>query len=337
MKNGKRNLFALALTIAWGMPVAWARGETDYFQLATLAGERGEDAKSIELCSAAIERDPEDVLALFVRANLVAQGGDFEKAITDYTEVIRLHPGFDDAYYRRGLIHQVQNRSEEALADYSEALRLNPDFQLAYANRSDVLGELGRHEAAIADLGEVIRLEPTFAQAYSNRGLSYQDRGDLVRALADFSDAIRLEAESASGESYANRGRVHDKLNDFEGAIGDYEMAIRLEPNLISIHNSLAWIRATCPEAVFRDGKKAVEHATTACELLDWSEPACLDTLASAYATQGDFSRAVEWEEKAIELMDEKEVGLEEFRERLVLFRASKPYYENVEPSGKDP
>ena len=39
-------------------------------------------------------------------------------------------------------------------------------------------------------------------------------------------------------------------------------------------HGSRAWLWSTCPDAKYRDGKKAVASATRACELTDWNDSA---------------------------------------------------------------
>ena len=57
--------------------------------------------------------------------------------------------------------------------------------------------------------------------------------------------------------------------------------------------NNLAWLEATCPNADFRDGKSAVEHATRSCRLTQWRVHAYVSTLAAAYAEEGDFPKAV--------------------------------------------
>ena len=51
-----------------------------------------------------------------------------------------------------------------------------------------------------------------------------------------------------------------------------------------------------------------------------------LDILAAAYAESGDFAKAREWEEKAIELAP-KEIK-QDYRDRLELYKQGKPYHE---------
>jgi hypothetical protein len=63
-----------------------------------------------------------------------------------------------------------------------------------------------------------------------------------------------------------------------------------------------------------------------ACELASWKDPFCIDTLAAAYAECGQFSQAVERQKQAIDLASEKKKA--DFRSRLELYEAGKPYRE---------
>lgn len=87
--------------------------------------------------------------------------------------------------------------------------------------------------------------------------------------------------------------------------------------------NNLAWFLATCPDASVRDGKRAVELLTPA---MDQSAQ-MLDTLAAAWAENGDFERATEYQRMAVMALN----GVEDprfpsFIERLSSYGAGKPW-----------
>ena len=83
---------------------------------------------------------------------------------------------------------------------------------------------------------------------------------------------------------------------------------------------------ATCNDAEYRDGKKAVIYAKRACDLLDWNSQDALDTLAASAAETGNWEDAIKWQKKAIELADES--SRKELRERLKLYQSETPYHE---------
>ncbi len=87
------------------------------------------------------------------------------------------------------------------------------------------------------------------------------------------------------------------------------------------------WVgyRRPVPEERLRDGKKAIELATRACELSEWKEAYKLGTLAAAYAEVGEFDKAIEWQEKANRLFTDAE-DKKKGEERLKLYKDKKPY-----------
>ena len=75
----------------------------------------------------------------------------------------------------------------------------------------------------------------------------------------------------------------------------------------------------------FRDGKRAVQTATKACELTYWKDAMILDTLAAAHAESADFESARKWQSKAIELLTDLSEK-DDFKKRLKLYQENKPF-----------
>ncbi len=93
---------------------------------------------------------------------------------------------------------------------------------------------------------------------------------------------------------HSDLGNVLAHTGDLAGAIAEYNevirLNVRLSPNDGEAHANLAKILATGPDGV-RDGKKAVEYASRACELSLWKEPRYIGILATAYAGPGTSPR----------------------------------------------
>ena len=117
---------------------------------------------------------------------------------------------------------------------------------------------------------------------------------------------------------------------EYGKAIADYNKAISLDAKDGWTYNARARIWATCPDACFRDGKKAIESATRACELSKWKHALPIATLAAAYAESGDFLRAAEYQQRANNLYgNQNEKEKQEGERRLKLYQERKPLREH--------
>jgi serine/threonine-protein kinase len=100
--------------------------------------------------------------------------------------------------------------------------------------------------------------------------------------------------------------------------------ALKRDPRNAATFNQLAWVWSTCPDPDVRNGERARECATRACELTEWGEPSFLDTLAAACAECGEFDDAMKWQEKAVDLVEDADRRAD-YRSRLELYRDGKP------------
>ena len=135
-----------------------------------------------------------------------------------------------------------------------------------------------------------------------------------------------LQADPKNWMAYRGRGDLHLTRGKHREAIADLEQANELSPRDTGVLNNLAWVLATSPEESLRDGKRAIDLAKQACEETQYKEAHILSTLAAGYAETGDFTTAVEWSRKALE------IGEEEMKpalaKELESYEASKPWRE---------
>lgn len=229
-------------------------------------------------------------------------------------------------YFNRGIEWHAKHDYEQAIADYTEAIRLNPKYASAFYNRGNSWRARRDNDRAIADYTEAIRLNPKYAAAYNNRGNGWHDKRDYDRAIADYTEAIRLNAGYAS--AYYNRGNSWSEKRDYERAIADYNEAIRLNPGHINAHGGLAWLLATSAAPGVRNARRAVELAQKAVELSNSKDADKLDTLAAALAAAGNFKEAVRRQEQALAFPEFERTHGKGASRRLELYRQGKPYIE---------
>jgi tetratricopeptide (TPR) repeat protein len=257
------------------------------------------------------------------RGNVWSEKGEYDIAIADYNEAIRLEPSDETAFNNRGTVWEARKDYDKAIADYTESIRLDPKYSQAFNNRGTVWEANKEYDKAIADYTESIRLDPKYSKAFRNRASIWYHKQNYDKALGDYNEAIRLDPKDVL--AYNNRGSLWEKQKHFDKAIADYNEALRIGPRSALALNSLAWLRATCLDEKNRDGKKALDSASEACQLDNYKDPTIIDTLAAAYAEVGNFDKAVEWQEKANKLYadpEEKKKG----EERLKLYKDKKPY-----------
>jgi tetratricopeptide (TPR) repeat protein len=238
------------------------------------------------------------------------------------SEAIRLDPTYAAAYVGRAYVWRSRSDYAKAMDDCNEAIRLDPQFAPAYTGRAAVWSAKRDYSKMIADCTEAIRLDPKFAMAYAGRGYAWQAKRDYDKAISDYNEVIRLDPRSAT--TYYNRGTRWEAKAEYGRALSDYGEAIRVRPKYVAPWGARAWLEATCPDAKYRDGKKAVEDATKASQLSAGKELRILETLAAAYAEAGDFASAVTWQEQAMELAPEKLKPSVRFR--LDLYSSHRPY-----------
>ncbi len=234
------------------------------------------------------------VAAYANRGNAYEKKGEYDRAIADYDQALRLDPKHANAYNGRGDAYNTKGEYDRAIADYDQALRLNPKDALAYIRRGNAYDNKGQYDRAIADLDQAIRFNPKDADAYYNRGLAYNNKGDYDRAIADYDQAIRLNPQHVN--AYDGRGVAYNGKGEYDRAIADYDQAIRLNPR-----DANAYINRSLACNNKGDYDRAIADTTSAMEL-DPKKANAYDYRGDAYKAKGDYGRAIADYTKSIEL-----------------------------------
>jgi tetratricopeptide (TPR) repeat protein len=214
----------------------------------------------------------------------------------------------------------------DAPAYFDHRVQGNPSDTWALLMRGNAWHGKGEPDNAIKDFSECIRLDPAAAVAFNNRGNAWLRKKEYDKAINDYNDAICLDPKYVL--AFHNRGLTWSRRKEYDKAINDYLEAIRVDPQYVLAYNELAWVWATCPKEECRSGVKAVEYARKACELTAWKDPMYLDTLAAAYAENGQFDDAAQWQASALKSPQFVKRSGDQARQRLALYHEGKPYRE---------
>ncbi|HET6326536.1 MAG TPA: tetratricopeptide repeat protein [Planctomycetaceae bacterium] len=291
-----------------------------------------EHEKAIADYGEAIRLDPKQARFYSQRSIPLFHKRRYDQSISDSTEAIRLDPTLTTAYVERAFGWRATGDFEKAFADCDKAIQLNSSFAPAHTARAAVHTTRREYALAIDECTEAIRIDPSFAMAYAGRGYDWYLQRDYAKALADFEAAIKLAPKTA--QWYIGRAWCHSVAEEFDESLADLDTAVRLGPNDFPPLLSRAALRATCPYAKYRDGKRSLKDAKKACELTDWKDINCLSVFAAAYAESGDFLNAVKWQETALELVPEKDRQQQSvLRYRLNLYKSHQPYHEKPQGS----
>ena len=244
--------------------------------------------------------------------------GEYENALRDLDEAVRLKPEDEDSLYFRAHLLLLCNRIEEASATYEAALENDPEAKegrneetIAHRNwlagaialkQGDLREAIELFDAALGAIEQsegVLKRDQSVARVYNDRGEAWYLLREYEHALRDFGQAVTLHPDHPV--HYINRAQALIWLRRYEEADQDFAEAVQRGADCAHSHACFAWSMATCRDAELRDGKQAVIMAHKAMELAGrhpssryWA------ILAAAYAEDGNFDEAVRWQTKRL-------------------------------------
>lgn len=180
----------------------------------------------IAACTAIIQstkETPQNLSEAFdARGSAYAKKGQYDRAIQDYDEAIKLNANDVEeefALYARGYVYLTKEQYDRAIQDFDAAIKLKPGDSHAVNARAYAIERKSRYERqcfrhldpthpfpltklSIAVCTAIIQsgreTKEKLAWAFESRGLAYQLGGDYDRTIQDEDEAIRLNPHDAT-------------------------------------------------------------------------------------------------------------------------------------------
>jgi tetratricopeptide (TPR) repeat protein len=222
-----------------------------------------------------------------------------QQAIDFYNKAILIDPCNFESYEGLGFAYQALNKYKEALDYTNKSLAINPKAAKSYYVKGQALYRLNQPDQAIENFNKSIELNASFDKMYNDLAVIYYGRRQT------------------------------------EKAIYYWETAIRLNPDQAESLNNLAFLLSTSPDKNIFNPAEGLRLAQKANEVTKYKNPDLLDTLAAAYAANGQFDSAIQTAQKAIALAEAKGNNqlIGEIKNRLRLYESSQPFIEQYEKS----
>jgi len=258
--------------------------------------------------------------------NALLKQGNPDMAFSQFKEALRLEPGRETVYVAWGQALSFEGKMDEAAQLYQDALRHSSNFAEVHFNFARVLeqkqqtalavqhaAELSNQPLAVSNSAAEAQLFGSDAMkhyaAAENLGMHTSEfwcnYGTLLNSLGKFPQAEQCMAKSVTqqpglGEAQFQLAVAQDKQGKYADAVGHYEATLASLPDDPAALNNLALIYATATNSEVRSSKMAVLLATRACDATTSQNARYMDTLARAYAADGDFFQAISWEDRAV-------------------------------------
>lgn len=215
--------------------------------------------------------------------------------------MLRLFPEAPMVHNDLGLYLASNGRYREAIEHFRSALRTGPNLWQAHHNLAAGLDQTGGDtEEMVQHYRRAIELMPADMPARISLGLALCHRGDWDRGLAALREAAEVGqrlrpplARYALGYLLVLHGQTRAGLDCLRETLS-------VSPRFLLATKGLAWFLATHPAEAFRDAREAVLLAERARSITRGEDAGVLDVLAAAYASQGQYDKAVNTAKEAV-------------------------------------
>jgi tetratricopeptide (TPR) repeat protein len=229
------------------------------------------------------------------------------------------------AHNNLGAVLLEKRQTDDAIAHFRQAIEIKPDEASAHSNLGNALLQEGQLDDAISEYQKALELKPNEAGVHYNMANALLAQRQVDEAIAHYEAALAISPSYA--DAHNNLGAVLLQKGELEQAVTHYEKALEINPQDVRARGNLAWALATSPQTPLRKAL-AVKLAEQANEFTGGENPMVLHILAAAYAQNGEFSKAINTAQQAMQLAlaQSNYVLVDSLRSEIELYQSGQPY-----------
>lgn len=142
------------------------------------------------------EREPENLLALSIKAQVLFSHGDPE-ADAAYLHILSIDPNFATAYNQLGYSAARRGDYDKAIEYLRKYAFVAPDLANPHDSLGEVLMMVGRYDEAAREFKEALRLQPDFHFSLINLGETYMRQGKFAKGRKIFEKVREMMSGTA--------------------------------------------------------------------------------------------------------------------------------------------
>jgi tetratricopeptide (TPR) repeat protein len=199
------------------------------------------------------------------RSTAYLQLGNLDKAFEDANTAVEKQPS-SQAYGQRGIVEKLQKKTDEALRDFSEAIKLDPGYSWAYAQQADIYSRQKDQDKALQAVNKALAAKRDFVEGYRLKAWVLNRMGKCK----DASEAFKKVEQLSPNDAWSMQDKAWFLLTCPDETLQDSSKAMELARKALELTGGKdGLVHETLAEAYFRQGDplKAAEHQKKAIQL----------------------------------------------------------------------
>ncbi len=269
------------------------------------------------------KKDPKDLIGVYNKyMNFLStvHYNQTEAATKIARDIILEYPMLKEPNLFLAIQAMEADQYEKAVPYLNRLVELKFDLFKVHFNLGVALSRLDKFDDAIENFNKALQINPKAFKVHNELGGVLRRSGQTDSAIEHYKKSLEIDSRQAI--ILGTLGGIYSSGKDYANAVMYWKKALQLQPNWTTALNNLAWIYISAVDTEFYNPTDAIILAQKASDLTGHNNALILDTLAAAYAADGDFSKAAEFAQKALDVAGRQDKDLaEKIRIKLAGYR----------------